>query len=317
MLHREQGEIKVLAVGTAELWLTAWSERADVRLADALDWIDGTDLVAALARHEPDAVAIATPPHRKTPIGMIEQIVRRGCDVVLEKLRPAHPDDGQRLRQLSDIYGRRIIIGEGYRYDPCIERVKQMLDAGAIGRAGQIVWSCYRPAVQAAWMDAYRHVMLEDLTYHHLGVLHYLFELQWTKVYAHSYAPAWRVGHSPGIVSMIADSKQGIRLSYHASWAAHGKATSWPGSFRIEGSEGAIHYEYDRVELTDRQGIPHAVEPVHPFPNAYCKGIIAAYVDSVRAGTVSDLAISRFLPALRLIYAAVESAECGQAVSID
>lgn len=330
---------RIVCIGLSDVWLAEWLARDDallVGLVDLYDELDAwrregqpvppywpglqvyADVDEALDTLRPDAVTIVTPPDRKTSVELIAAIVNKGCDVLLQKLRPERRGDGERLLRLSERSGRAIVVGEGYHFDRHVEAAKQMIGQGVLGQVEQVVWQCYRPAVTANWMAAYGHVMLEDLTYHHLGAIHHLLDFQCRRIYAESYSCSWSAGLSREVVSMSAVSKQGVRLQYFASWSARGGETSWLGDFRIEGSEGALHYSRDRLVHFDRQGKEREAAPTEPYPYEFHQGVIH---DFLAAGAVRrlscGLAIARFLPVLRLVDAAIESAESGHAVTVE
>lgn len=333
----DSAKTKVLCLGLGDLWLTEWLAREDVAVVGVVDiygelsqWEQEDQRLpdywphlkvfmepaAALNELRPDLVTMVTPPDRKTDMDAIEQAVGLGYDVFLEKLRPANAADGERLKRLSERSGKFIGIGQSYIFNKHIARTKQLLTERLLGEIEEVVYTCHMPVVDAEWMKAYKHVMLEDLTYHHLGVIHYLIDFPCMNVYARSSTPAWSIQKSPGVVSMIAESKQGVRLNYYSSWVAHGRTTDWLGEFRIEGSEGSLHYEKEELLYVNKQGECSVVAPIEPFPNPYARGMIQSFLDTARNRTSSELTIDRFYPVIQMIYAALESAEGDAVVSL-
>lgn len=344
----------VLCLGVAPHWVTLWLEREDVSVVGLVDLYEEAkaapsgspsvpppcslaaqvaswriplfaDIAEALAALEPDLVTMVTPPAGKTCLTAVETVLRQGYDLFLEKPRLADRQDGARLLQWSRSLGRQIGVGEAYRFDGLVEKAKQVIDSGQLGRIGQIVWTCYRPVVDAPWMKAYDHVMLEDLTYHLLGVIHYLVGLEpFNTVYATSVCPEWSLEASPNVVSLLAQSESGCQLTYHASWSARGKTSSWLGNFRIEGSRGTLELCDGVLTLTVHldnscDGNPEKSETLEaevPYPYELRKGTVNEYVAAWRDKRLTELTIDALYPVLRMIYAAVESAETGKPVEM-
>ncbi|NOU71974.1 hypothetical protein GC098_11175 [Paenibacillus sp. LMG 31458] len=168
-------------------------------------------------------------------------------------------------------------------------------------------------------MNAYEHVILEDLTYHHLGVLHYLLGAdRFNQVYATSLLPSWSVEQSPSVVSLIAQGQEGLQLNYYATWAAHGggEVTSWLGEFQIDGSEGTLLLCDGTLRFINREGQEEVLSPCELVDFEFRAGIVKEYVDSFQNGRKFILNIFAFHPVIRMIQAALESVKTGKPVDI-
>ncbi|MDF2669945.1 MAG: oxidoreductase [Paenibacillus sp.] len=330
--------IQVLVLGMMEFWIEHWRARPEVTVVGLVDvygqveevGVPGkqvadfrklnipfyTDVAEALELLEPDIVTLVTPPTGKTDVKLIELIVNKGHDVYLEKFRPADPNDGKRLLELSKQTGRQIAIGEPYRYDKHVEEVKRLIDNGVLGTVEQVVWRCHRPTIAAAWMSAYNHVMLEDLSYHHFGVLHYMLGLERVRqVTASSRLPTWTPIASPSVVSLLAEWDDGLHLNYYSSWVAHGKLTSWLGNFRIEGSLGMVELSEQGLMFTSADGQEKQLEPAEVAYELRL-GVVDEYVLAFEEKRKSRHDITVFFPVIRLIYASLESSEQGTTVTL-
>lgn len=90
-----------------------------------------TELETALARWRPHAVIVATPTalHLETAI----PAVRAGCHVLLEK-PVSHSMTGiEDLQRAARMSRSRILVGFQFRFHPGLQRVKTLLEEGAIG----------------------------------------------------------------------------------------------------------------------------------------------------------------------------------------
>ncbi|WNR42694.1 Gfo/Idh/MocA family protein [Paenibacillus roseipurpureus] len=324
----EQRPLRVFCIGLNHQWLSLWVSHPDVQVVGVSNRYQESmehcahlpqfeDIQEALRELNPDLVTLVTPPYAKTCMETIRTVVGSGFDIYLQKFRPQSWEDGATMVSLSRTSGRQIVIGEAYRFDKFVERAKQVILSGKLGKLEQIVWRCQRPNIRAAWMNDYEHVMLEDLTYHHLGVIHYLIGVEsFKQVYATSVLPSWSIEHSPSIVSLLAESDEGLNLNYYASWVAHGAATSWLGEFQFDGSEGSLQLRGDRLVFIHRDGTEETIEPDESLGFELSEGIINEYIAACTQGRESALDISKFQPVIRMIQASLESVRKGNKVDI-
>lgn len=315
---------KLLLIGTDAAWLERWGRESDVRIVGIVDpYKSGKAEIAvsdipmfdrleqALASCQPDYASIVTPPDRKTDLGTIRLLVEHGLDVLLQKLRPAAADDGEKLLELAETSGRSIVAGEAYRYDKEIDALRYVIESGWIGAVGEVRWVCRRPQGHSPWMGAYEHVMLEDLTYHHMGALQRLIGLETEQVHAWSEEPDWSV-HPHTSLDMILKLKNGVRVNYTASWTAAGAHTSWLGGITIDGADGTVTSDRDGVQLYRRGERLEPVAERFTIPEEALAGrsdIISEFLASRRAGRRSATDIRSFIQVTRLLRQARRSAE--------
>ncbi|NOV02796.1 Gfo/Idh/MocA family protein [Paenibacillus planticolens] len=324
----EQQPLRVFCIGLNNHWLSHWVSRPDVQVAGVSNrYGEATehcahlpqfeDIPGALRLLKPDLVTMVTPPSAKTCMETIRTVLDSGFDIYLEKFRPQSWKDGATMISLSRSTGRQIAIGESYRFDKFVEQTKQVILSGRLGNLEQIVWRCQRPNIRAAWMNEYEHVMLEDLTYHHLGVIHYLIGVErFKQVYATSVLPSWSIEQSPSVVSLLAQSDEGLNLNYYASWAAHGAATSWLGEFQIDGSKGSLQLRSNGLVFIHRDGAEEKIAPDDAYSFELREGIVNEFIDACKQGRKSDLDILLFQPVIRMIQASLESVRTGNKVKI-
>jgi predicted dehydrogenase len=91
-----------------------------------------TEVQTALQKHKPRAVIVANPTalHLKVAIPAAEA----GCHILLEK-QVSHALDGlDRLRQAAQQSGSRILVGFQFRYHPTLNKAKQLIENGLLGK---------------------------------------------------------------------------------------------------------------------------------------------------------------------------------------
>lgn len=90
-----------------------------------------TDLSAALAAADPEAVVLATPPW-VTP-GLVETVLTAGKYVLAEKPLAVNMAAAETLQALDPAQLERLQIGFTFRHDPAIERLRDLIRDGSFG----------------------------------------------------------------------------------------------------------------------------------------------------------------------------------------
>lgn len=318
------GKIKVLCVGMDNDWIQAWGKHPASTVAGIVDlYREGkqggeipvySHMEEAMDAVKPDLVTMVVPPSKKTELQTVKTILGHGYDVYMQKLRPAGRDDGDMLLAMAEASGKEIAIGETYRYDPVIQTARAMIERGELGVVEEVYWECRRHNIDSDWTQAYRHLMIEDLSYHHLGAIAAMCGQRFEQVYAWSAEPSWsHRAHS--VASMMLKGAEGLRVSYTASWAASGDVTPWLGDFRVEGSRGSLVYEKDQMMFWPRDGA--APREVSRETERLRGSMVEAYLDAHRTGERSELDIRTQIPILRTIAAALQSAEEDRVIKLD
>lgn len=80
------------------------------------------------------AVSIATPAATHYP--MVKEALLSGKDVFVEKPLALHPREGQELADLARKQKKILMVGHILRYHPAVLKIKELIDAGTLGRVG-------------------------------------------------------------------------------------------------------------------------------------------------------------------------------------
>lgn len=124
------------------------------------------DVDEALADPAVDAVVVATP--TSTHFALAGAALRAGKHVLVEKPLAASSADGLELCERTERAGRVLMVGHVFLYNPGVQRVKQYLDAGDLGRLYYLSMTRtnlgpIRMDVNAAW----------DLASHDVSIANY------------------------------------------------------------------------------------------------------------------------------------------------
>jgi UDP-2-acetamido-3-amino-2,3-dideoxy-glucuronate N-acetyltransferase len=107
-------------------------------LANLTQYKTCTNFEEVLAQHSIEAVAIATP--AVSHYSMVKAALAAGKDVFVEKPLALEVAEGQELVSLAAKQNRILMVGHILRYHPAVQKLKDLLDAGELGRI-QYVYS--------------------------------------------------------------------------------------------------------------------------------------------------------------------------------
>jgi predicted dehydrogenase len=104
-----------------------------------------TDLQEAFEKHKPDAIIVANPTsmHLDAAIPAAEA----GCPILLEKPVSNSLDQLDVLQEAAERSGSKILVGFQFRYHPTLNKARELIQAGTLGRVLTIHahWGEYLP----------------------------------------------------------------------------------------------------------------------------------------------------------------------------
>ncbi len=131
--------------GDAQLVAVADPDETTKQIADenSAAWFGRSEEMLAAAR--PDGVIVATPTehHLQPALAALEA----GAHVLIEKPIAATDEEAERIERESGQSGRHVLVGHHRRYYPLVEKARELVSGGAIGRlvavSGQ--WTVLKP----------------------------------------------------------------------------------------------------------------------------------------------------------------------------
>ncbi|MEK0316095.1 Gfo/Idh/MocA family protein [Cohnella sp. 56] len=276
------------------------------------------DLDTAIALARPDAAVVSVPGGAKTTVDAEALLLARGVDVLAKKLRLGDYRDIERLRAASEAGPGRLFVGEHYRQLPQVEALRQLLAAGKLGRIWSVTWRCRLPYEAYDWMRGYRHLALEDLAYHHFGVLHDVLGFHAERLYAQSFEPPGSTAGTMTAASALADTAEGYRLNYQLLWCSSQKPFGYFGEAVFEGRQVTARLTDEGLEIYSDAGRKKRID-VGEVRYQGAWGPLIQWLDE-GAGAFAGMTplggaslFGAFEPVLGAISLAVRSAETGQA----
>ncbi len=279
-----------------------------------------TSLVAALG-HRPDAVIISNPTalHLEVAVPAAEM----GCSILMEKPIAASLDGISRLEQALQSGGGRLLMGYQFRFHPGLNKIKSLLEEGAIGEPLSVRahWGEFLPGWHP-WED-YRqsYAARADLGGGVIGTLsHPLDYLRWL---LGEVSALW--GFSGKIsdleISVEDVAEIGLRFTRGVLGSVHLNYFQRPGAHRLEilGSGGTLRW--DNSDGAARLLLPDQPESVFLPPDGFERNHLflaeMRHFIQVVAGKEDPICtLEDGIKDMELVAAAHASARAGQVVPI-
>jgi len=334
--------MRIVQVGVGKMgrhWLEVLSGSGEVALTGIVEPVDAlretaiakaglpperayASLDAALAGAEFDAAVVVTPPPTHRPIA--EQLLRAGRHVLLEKPLATTIEDARALVELAAETGKTLMVAQNYRHFAAYRTVQSLVQSGRIGALQAVNIAFHRDARTMFGEGDFRysmpHVLLVDMAIHHVDMLRGITGANARRVYAQSWhVPEGNFQHHAA-ASVLITMESGVAVSYTGNWATFQPETSWNGEWEIVGETGRItwaggDWDESRVSIQAFGAAPEAVDLV-ALPKSGQASLVAAFAAAVAAGEVPESAAADNINSLAIVFAAVESAETGQAVTL-
>lgn len=114
-----------------------------------------------------DAVVISTPP--PTHFAIASDCLRHGLHVLVEKPLAISSDESRQLIKLAEEYGRILMVGHTFEYNPAVHTLKEMINSGELGDihyidAVRVSLGLFHPTLNVIW----------DLAPHDISILIHL-----------------------------------------------------------------------------------------------------------------------------------------------
>lgn len=318
--------------------LTAWYDALPGRAQAMADEFGGTayDSMEALLASGVDAVSVCTAnaDHASAAIAAL----KAGCHVLCEKPMATTLADCLAMQEAAQKSGKRLLIGHNQRLARAHVEARRRIEDGEIGRVvgfhtmfghpGPEGWTGQR---NSWFFDKKRAAfgVMADLGVHKTDLLHYLLGERIVEVSAmlatvdKTYPDGTPISVDDNALC-IYRTESGAIGQLHVSWTNYGVEDN---STRIYGTEGVLRL-YDDPEcsliLEKRDGTVERVRldlltsnKEQTSGGRTSTGVIDSFVEAIETGATSPLDVGEAIQAMRVIFAAEQSAAKGCSVRVD
>lgn len=184
-----------------------------------------------------DAVVVATPIH--THYALARKALERGKHTFVEKPLTSNSAHARELIEEADRRGLTLMVGHTFMYNPAVERLRQLVQSGALGRiyyldAERLNLGLFQKDINVMW----------DLAPHDLSILDYVLGMHPRRVSAHGGAYVRNNVHD--VAYMTLEYPDGLLAHVHVSWLNPSKVRR----FTVVGDRQMA--VYDDVEATEK-----------------------------------------------------------------
>jgi predicted dehydrogenase len=291
-------------------------ERARERRNEFYPEATATDNIEeVLSRDDIEVVDITTHPPERPPL--VEAALRARKHVLSQKPFVLDLDVGHRLADLADEMGVKLAVNQNARWAPHFSYIREAVRAGLLGSIDAIHCDVHwdHSWVKGTVFESVRHLILYDFAIHWFDFVRTVMD---EAVPRRIYASMARSAAQTIVPALLA---QAI-IEYESTQVT----LIFDGFTRFDrldrtlvvGSEGAIRStgastDYQRVEMTTAEGIARPRLKGAWFPDGF-HGTMAELLSAVAENREPSHSARNNLSSLSLCYAAVASAERGEAV---
>ena len=291
-------------------------ERAQQRLDEFFPDATATDSIhEVLSRDDVEVIDITTHPPERPPL--IEAALRARKHVLSQKPFVLDLDVGQRLTDLADEMGVRLAVNQNARWAPHFSYIREAVRAGLLGSIDAVHCDVHwdHSWVKGTPFESVRHLILYDFGIHWFDFVQTIMQsAQPRRIFA-SMARSATQQIQPALLAQTIIEYESTQVTLIFDGAT--RFDHMDRTFLV-GSEGAIRSvgpstEHQRVELTTASGIARPRLKGAWFPDGF-HGTMAELLSAIAEGREPSHNARNNLASLALCYAAVASAERGEAV---
>ena len=325
--------LRVVLVGAGEMgrtWITSILASPDVELVGLVDLdvslaerrlaeagvpgvVIGTSCSAVALQTGAHAVINVTVPAAHHPVNV--EALFAGLPVLCEK--PIAPTLAQAisLAGAAEASGQLLMVSQSRRYFRGIAAFRDQVST--LGDLAVAETSFYKAPHFGGFREEMEHVLLIDMAIHAFDASRFVLGADPLAVYCEEHNPPWSWFRDDAAATAIFEFEGGIRYTYTGSWCSPGLETSWNGSWRVSGSEGAASWDGDGAPILQRVGAEPEVAILDPSAPEETRGSLAEFASALRTGIVPSGEVHSNVRSLAMVEAAIRSSETGVRVEIE
>jgi predicted dehydrogenase len=268
-----------------------------------------------LARDDVAVVDITTHPPERPPL--VEAALRAHKHVLSQKPFVLDLDVGERLANLADEMGVKLAVNQNARWAPHFSYIREAVHSGLLGSIDAIHCDVHwdHSWVKGTPFESVRHLILYDFGIHWFDFVRTIMgDAMPRRIYA-SMARSATQTIEPALLAQTIIEYESTQVTLIFDGAT--RFDHMDRTF-VVGSQGAIrsvgpNTEHQRVEVTTAEGIARPQLKGTWFPDGF-HGTMAELLSAIAENREPSHCARNNLASLALCYAAVASAERGEAV---
>jgi predicted dehydrogenase len=207
-------------------------------------------LPEALKVTNPDGIINVTPPDVHEKIAFLSFNAR--IPVLSEKPLSDNIESAKRIVEESNRTGILLMVAQDYRYSKQMQTLKNILNDKKLGNPGTVYINFFYKQLPKNILE-YSHklhsLLLNDMSIHHFDAIRLLFKSEPITIWGKEWNPTWSWLERNASAIVVMELKNGIKVSYNASFCSTCKTTNLNGNWRIECERGVIVLEDDVIDI--------------------------------------------------------------------
>jgi predicted dehydrogenase/predicted AlkP superfamily phosphohydrolase/phosphomutase len=280
-----------------------------------------SSLEDALSHTRADAVLVTSPSFLHAQQSL--QALEAGLAVMVEKPFGCNLKEATAVVERARAVGQPVLVAENYRFFQAERTVRQLLDAGKIGRIVAAVCTDRRDQpsrTQGSWVKSMAHPFLSEIAVHHFDSFRYLFNREPEAIFAAAYNPPGSDYDAGAAVNAVIDFDGGMPVQYSGTLVAN----RYEYSLWIQGDKGDIWTDRRRVWWrpkgrrfflpTKLVAVPKGDE--ERYPKAGTVSLLNQFRDALIHGEIPETSGENNLWTLAMVEAGIVSIQESRKVGI-
>lgn len=273
-----------------------------------------TDLDEALRRVEADAVLVVVPPAAHAEVAI--RSLKAGLHVLVEKPLADTMENAKRVVAEAEKRNLKLMVSQNYRFRRGARTVRRILETGKVGEPSYAVVNFHKAPHFGGFREKMPHPLLTDMAIHHFDLMRYVFNSDPISLYAETWKPKWSWFEGDPCAVVVVNMEGDLRVTYVGSWVSLGWETTWDGDWRIECSNGGIHW--NEIVKVNSKGLKGSFEEESVSMPVRDRGYsLYEFADAITQNREPETSGEDNLKSLAMVFAALESAKSGKRILVE
>jgi predicted dehydrogenase len=261
----------------------------------------------------PQDITIVTVPHTD---GLHQEfgskVLSRGNNLLIEKPFCDTLTGAKQLVSLAREAGKKIMVGQNFRYHPQVMKAREWVQDGKIGNviSADIAMRSFFGPDSPAWRLRQSHPHLFELGIHSVDLIRHVLGADASRVVSSGLKPSGSHFAGNSFSSMLIELTNGVHVNWTGTVACRGNNTSPVAEWTIYGSLGVVCINDSGARLIIRPQDRTELDEQFDAKADSASGrdlLIEQFVDALEAGTSVPHSGEDNLQTMGIVFAAVES----------
>ncbi len=266
----------------------------------------------ALNAAKADFIIDVTPPAAHEEVAV--QSFEAGLHVLGEK--PISDDfaAAKRIVAAAEHHKRTHMITQNYRFGATPRTARRLLKENVVGAPGQVAIGFYKSWATrtGTHYTELPFMFVKDMGVHHFDLMRYVLDRDPVRVWARTWNQPWGWHKGDAAHTAVFEFEGGLMVTHHALGCCTGRQTSRNGEWRIDGPEGTLSWDDDRIFVArehppDRKARREV--PPDTLPAAGQDAILLEFLAAVKERREPECSARDNLKSLAMTFAVVRSAQ--------